>query len=425
VPSNFANDYPVNQTTFYTLLKQKGYHTMTTGKDDLTKATGCNINGTLHATALGFVDFLRVKGKDDVLGAAPSDPYGEFLLQHNTTVGGKTVTLWDVYNKLDGSCCTDVPGSGGGYYCETPTAMPQEAYEDDYVAGLALALLDRKPPGQPWFLQVSFPGPHPPFIVTSSMNTTTSEAYPSAVDNAKLSRADNEAIRQLYAAELEHLDTLFATVLAKVDALGDRDNTVVIVASDHGEMLGDHADWGKTMPWQGSVSVPLIASAPALGVRVATVQGTPVATMDIAGTLLELAGAVPAQGMTTRSFANVLKGAPGSAYERPFVSSGLANWRMVVQTQGPRMWKYICCQGACPGAPSNATGTGAAALGFVDEEWRAAFTQAGKEETGEGAAPTRLLYDVMTDAFDERNLLAEYPAVGAALEALLPKGFCT
>jgi hypothetical protein len=63
---------------------------------------------------------------------------------------------------------------------------------------------------------------------------------------------------------------------------------VVIVASDHGEMLGDHADWGKTMPWQGSASVPLIVSAPALGVKAATVvQGTPFATMDIAGIKLE------------------------------------------------------------------------------------------------------------------------------------------
>ena len=439
VASNFANDYPINQTTFYTLLKRAGYHTMTTGKDDLTKATGPNINGTYHATELGFVDFLRVKGKDDVLGVLPSDPYGEFLLEHNTTnpASGKRVSLWDVYNTLDNKCCADVSGASGGYYCESPSIMPTPAYEDNYVAGLALELLGRKPAGVPWFLQVSFPGPHPPFIVTEGMiNTTKTEAFPSAVDNSKLSRANNEAIRQLYAAELENLDALFALVLAKVDALGERDNTIVIVASDHGEMLGDHGDWGKTMPWQGSASVPLIVSAPALGVKTATVvQGTPFATMDIAGTVLELAGAAPVAGMTTKSFANVLRGAPGSAYARPFVSSGLANWRAVVKTEGEAMYKYICCQGSCPGAPSNATGNGEAARGFVDEEWSRAARRGAAAATaaapplslsggGSAAELTRLLYDVVADPFDERNILGAHPDVGAELEKLLPAGFC-
>jgi hypothetical protein len=433
VASNFANDYPINQTTFYTLLKQAGYHTMTTGKDDLTKATGPNINGTFHAAELGFVDFLRVKGKDDVKGASPSDPYGEYLLEHTTTdpASGKNVTLWDVYNSVDNSCCSTVPGASGGYFCEDPTIMPTPAYEDNFVAGLALELLDRKPAGVPWFLQISFPGPHPPFIVTEAMiNTTKSEDFPAAVDNPQLSRADNEAIRQLYAAELENLDALFARVLAKVDALGERDNTVVIVASDHGEMLGDHSDWGKTMPWQGSASVPLIVSAPALGVKAATVvQGTPFATMDIAGTVLELAGTAPVAGMTTTSFANVLKGAPGSAYARPFVSSGLANWRAVVKTEGPAMYKYICCKGACPGQPSNATGAGEVARGFVDEEWslrarRAADDAAGGAAAATAASLTRLLYDVAADPYDTNNILAAHPSVGAELEKLLPAGFC-
>jgi len=38
VPSN-GYDYPVNQSTFYDVMRSAGYHTMTTGKDDLTKAS--------------------------------------------------------------------------------------------------------------------------------------------------------------------------------------------------------------------------------------------------------------------------------------------------------------------------------------------------------------------------------------------------
>lgn len=65
VPSNFANDYPVDQPTFYSRLEAAGYHTMTVGKDDLTKATGVSPNGSFHAAALGFTDWDRCAGKDE------------------------------------------------------------------------------------------------------------------------------------------------------------------------------------------------------------------------------------------------------------------------------------------------------------------------------------------------------------------------
>lgn len=80
VPSNFANDFPTDQPTFYGLLRAGGYHTMSTGKDDLTKATqlGSKVNyrgcpscvagdGLYHSEALGFSDSLRYSGKMDVV----------------------------------------------------------------------------------------------------------------------------------------------------------------------------------------------------------------------------------------------------------------------------------------------------------------------------------------------------------------------
>ena len=72
--------------------------------------------------------------------------------------------------------------------------------------------------------------------------------------------ADNGPIpwsRCDYAAELENLDMLFEQVVGTIPA-AERDNTLLCVSSDHGEMLFDHTDSGKTLPWQGSASVPLI-----------------------------------------------------------------------------------------------------------------------------------------------------------------------
>ena len=50
----------------------------------------------------------------------------------------------------------------------------QELYEDDWVAGNAIKLLQtwdqtKKVDGKPFFMQVNFPGPHPPFAVTAQV----------------------------------------------------------------------------------------------------------------------------------------------------------------------------------------------------------------------------------------------------------------
>jgi hypothetical protein len=92
-----ACEFDYSGTQACRVLRDEGYHVMTTGKDDLTKATGPGIDGSFHAAALGFSDFLRVKGKDDVKSSSePTDPYGAFLAQHNTSVGGQPVSLANI-----------------------------------------------------------------------------------------------------------------------------------------------------------------------------------------------------------------------------------------------------------------------------------------------------------------------------------------
>ena len=273
VPDNFSNDYPLNQTTFYSLLQGAGYWVMSAGKDDLTKATGPGLNGSFHARELGFNDSARNMGKEDcVASAQPRDPYGAYAAARSVDVGGKNESLWAVLKGDVAHCCAAaaaaaaLPGGGpapGGYVCPTGSYMPQNSYCDDYVTANALALLARKPAAVPWFLQINFSGPHPPFVVTPAMfNSTHDRTWPSPVDNALLSAPSAHKMRADYASELENLDGLFGAVLAALDASGEAAQTIVIVASDHGEMLGDHDDYGKELPWQGSASVPLLVSAP-------------------------------------------------------------------------------------------------------------------------------------------------------------------
>jgi hypothetical protein len=192
-------------------------------------------------------------------------------------------------------------------------------------------------------------------------------------------------------------------------------------------MLGDHQDWGKTMPWQGSISVPLFISGPGLA-RNATVAA-PVGTMDVAGTVLDLAGVPPAAGMTTVSLLGFVNGSAAPAY-RPFVASGLGEWRAVVQARKDGAFKLICCRsasGACGGAPSRGGAPFVGASG-EDEDGRYARVAAGAS----AAPPPRAaavkdvayLYDVNEDVFDMKDLAARKPDAVAAMKALLPPGWC-
>ena len=61
------NDFNVEQiTSFYKVLQESGYHTMVTGRDDLTKRTGPGIDGSYHQHELGFSDQERCAGSVDV-----------------------------------------------------------------------------------------------------------------------------------------------------------------------------------------------------------------------------------------------------------------------------------------------------------------------------------------------------------------------
>ena len=129
-------------------------------------------------------------------------------------------------------------------------------------------------------------------------------------------------------------------------------------------MLGDHGDYAKQLPWQGSASVPLICAGP--GVQRGQVISMPVGTVDLSATFMDVAGATPAPGMTAVSLRTLLRGEASHTSTnadrkyRDVVRSGLLGkgvpWRMVVTTsaQDSKSYKLVCCMGACPEPPTTA-----------------------------------------------------------------------
>jgi len=96
-----------------------------------------------------------------------------------------------------------------------------------------------------------------------------------------------------------------------VDALnrqGALDNTVIVVTSDHGYFYGEHGlNEERRLAYEETIRIPLLLRYPA--VASAGTTPTPMAlSIDLAPTLVELAGLRPTPGMQGRSLLPLLRG---------------------------------------------------------------------------------------------------------------------
>lgn len=115
---------------------------------------------------------------------------------------------------------------------------------------------------------------------------------------------------------------------------------------------------------------------------------------------MDFADATPEPHMTTQSFRGLLEGKDDAiAKYRPFVSSGLNNFRMVVKQMGQKQYKYICCQGSCPNPPSTAP-MPKDPEGFVE-----------------------MLIDIVADPYDMHDLAPKMRDVVNQLRPLLPAAY--
>jgi choline-sulfatase len=106
--------------------------------------------------------------------------------------------------------------------------------------------------------------------------------------------------RRGYYAALSLVDDYLGTVL---DLLPE--DAIVVVTSDHGDMLGERGLWYKMAPFEGSIRVPLIVHGPRFDARRVT---EPVSLLDLAPTLAELGGAAPGEQLDGISLAGMLEG---------------------------------------------------------------------------------------------------------------------
>lgn len=102
-----------------------------------------------------------------------------------------------------------------------------------------------------------------------------------------LSEDDVRRARRAYLANVSYFDSKIGELVRTLDEIGELDNTVVIVTSDHGDMLGERGLWYKMNFFEHSARVPLVMAGPGVTQGVAS---NACSLVDLLPTFLEIAG---------------------------------------------------------------------------------------------------------------------------------------
>jgi choline-sulfatase len=210
-------------------------------------------------------------------------------------------------------------------------------FDDEVAFAAERSLFDhvRADDKRPFCYVVSFTHPHDPFTISqqwwdlyrdddiplprsySRVDEDLGRLHPHelrlravcAMNGVTVTDAQIRAARRAYYGAISYVDDRISRLLALLRETDRLDNTVIIVTSDHGEMLGERGAWFKMSFYEGSARVPLIVWSPAL-FPAHRVEAA-VSTMDFLPTLTALAGAGdPVGPLDGRSLLPHLAGTP-------------------------------------------------------------------------------------------------------------------
>jgi choline-sulfatase len=191
-----------------------------------------------------------------------------------------------------------------------PDAAPWHLTTDDHLDSFcgrrAAELVRAAATDRPLYLQVCFPGPHPPFDPTGEFLVDPQrEDLPAPINGprsgpiAPVERryrraqrpwtADDIArSRRAYFGKVALVDRALGSVLTALADTGVDERAWIIVAADHGELLGDHGLLGKVLPFESSIRIPLIIRPP--GGTTARIDRGVTQLLDVVATVREIAG---------------------------------------------------------------------------------------------------------------------------------------
>jgi len=252
----------------------------------------------------------------------------------------------------------------GPSYGAVASPLPIDDHVDGFVANTTMEFLRKRDRAKPFFCWTSFPGPHLPLDPAAPWDTLydPDDLPIPAVDEEELEKKPTEQrafqrntrrgnglgdyrnitrdparMRRFlahYWGKISMIDHLIGRILAQLAESGDRDNTIVIVTTDHGDFAGHHDLLFKNaFCYDDLLHVPLIISAPALW-KPRVVQEF-VEEIDLPLTMLRAAGVEPHPGMQGEDLLPLISGAAGGT--RDAVYAEAVDQRMIRTNE----WKLV------------------------------------------------------------------------------------
>jgi arylsulfatase len=275
---------PFITPTLPELLSKCGYSTVLVGR---------NMHQVPASKSCGYQK--RILGSTYVA----NDEYDRFLKQSAPETGGIRKLVEDL-------------GVTYNHWQAKPWPLADKLHPTEWIVNQSRKLVAEADVDQPLFLTSSFYAPHPPLFPPKKYfdvyleQKLPSPAHGDWVDWQALSpKGDRPGHRVLLSGDtlrtaqagyfglIEHIDNKISLLIREFKARSEKARRpwVIIVTTDHGEMLGDHGYFRKCEPYEGSANIPfIICGSPSLGFKSGARIEQPVCLEDIMPTLLSLAG---------------------------------------------------------------------------------------------------------------------------------------
>ena len=332
------------------LLAQGGYHCVNVGK----------MHTFPYETPLGFHERYVVENKDRYLeGRYYFDEWDKGLRAR-----GLVKQQRELYRLRE-----DYDRRMGAFEWE----LPEDMHPDVFVGQMAQFWLRSFPQTQPLFLQIGFPGPHPPYdpipryaepymerdLPLEEVTEEDLEGQPppfkemrrhntevdhdSIIHQLEPTREQRQRQRAYYLANVTMIDEQIGQILNSLEERGYLENSVVIFTSDHGDCLGDHGHSQKWTMYDTITRMPLVVWSPQRFSGGRTLDGL-CQQMDIGPAILELAK-VPVPGsMEAESLLPVLRGEEWKGREWVFAEhprDGILQTTEFMSMVRTRDWKLV------------------------------------------------------------------------------------
>lgn len=265
---------------------------------------------------------------------------------------------------------------GQGQYNNCPFEIngqptPTEGWVDDRSTDFAIEFMKKHKAG-PFSLVVGFKTTHGPWqppdraagrfadeTIRPAANADVKAIYGKGIEGVAKNKAANKknaAAKKKAAGAggpglnyfrcISAADDNVGRMLRTLDELGVADNTVVIFSSDNGYYLGEHGLGDKRSAYDESLRLPMLLRYPRLSQARGKLVDAMVLNIDVAPTLLDLAGVAIPKSMQGRSWRPLLEGTTpadwrSSYFYEYFFENGYATPTVLaVRTESAKIIKY-------------------------------------------------------------------------------------